>query len=255
MKTRILLMMLAVAMLSACGSSKQITQTTESTITKKVALRNKDDIKTLYLKAGIEAAYHAEINSAGIKITLMGTDSLAAVVTGPLGIVVGKLFATPDYFMFYNALESTLTEGTPTAQNLKRVALIPLSFTDLVKLLRGEVPGNPLVFKEEKSSTGGKVVFANKTLAGEVEKAEVDSRVMEMSHFSRNNKDNKGLLEVEYTDFAKFSSYNFAKKIVFTFPEVKGKLTLEVSDYKINDKVESPFRFKIPSGVERFTIK
>jgi hypothetical protein len=72
-------------------------------------------------------------------------DSLKLILTGPFGISVGALSATPDHFIFYNARQDEVIEGTPNKETFKKLIQIDMDYYDIVSLLRGELSKQPVI--------------------------------------------------------------------------------------------------------------
>ncbi len=82
--------------------------------------KHRADIVSLDMATNLTASINGSVNSASANIYVGGTDSVSMLVRGPLGITVGKLYANPQYFMFYNAFGSELLEGIPRAESIEK---------------------------------------------------------------------------------------------------------------------------------------
>ena len=70
-------------------------------------------------------------------------DSMKIVLTGPFGMSVGAMSATPEYFLFFNPELGEAVEGRPDRQTFQQLILIGLDYNEMISLLRGEIPRVP----------------------------------------------------------------------------------------------------------------
>ncbi|HYF02879.1 MAG TPA: DUF4292 domain-containing protein, partial [Patescibacteria group bacterium] len=102
--------------------------------------KHRTDIYSLDMATQLTASISGSTNSANANIIIGGRDSLSMTVRGPLGIVIGKLYSNPQYFLFYNALGNEVLEGAPRAESIAKATQMALSYNDIMYLMRGEIP-------------------------------------------------------------------------------------------------------------------
>ncbi|MFA6570989.1 MAG: DUF4292 domain-containing protein [Bacteroidota bacterium] len=240
---------LIIVLLSACTATKK----TISDKTEANPLQWKSELKTLALSATINADYHGQSNSARIKMTIAGTDSITMTVIGPFGITLGKLYARPDYFVFYNMFNDEVIEGIASAKNLKEAAMIPLSFEQIVHLLRSESPQKPELYVKSIQTSEGTFKYEN-TSNNESNDYVFLNGNNQICRYLNNMKDGKTSMELLYADYENYSGFYLAKSLSFSFPEINGKLTIDVSDFQVNKNINQQFSFKIPDKIKRIKL-
>lgn len=181
------------------------------------------------------------------QVKIAGHDSVSLTAFGPFGVTVAKLYANTDKFIFYNIFENSIYQGKPSSENLYKAAKINLSFRDLIGFLRGETPEHITDYKiydENDEQT----VYANKAADNSAEFIVVSKSMRSITQYQRKDKSNELELNVFLTDFKKYDGTNLASKIVFDFPKMNGKLTLELDKIELNKPYNGGFRFNYPSS-------
>jgi hypothetical protein len=248
----IILIAIAVLLMVSCSSTKKVSSDLGVDKDKLNGLPIKTEIQNLTIKCKLNVDYKSSKNSANAVIKLAGYDSVSIMITGPLSIPVGKLYANKDYFVFYNTLQNEVLEGKPTARNLERAIFLPLDFDDLVKLLRAEPTQIPTSYKpgETKSDylTMSTKIDNNKR---EIVYLEKDSKKMKVLEWEQ--KADK-LILVEYNRYRSHSGQSLPNLQIYSFPEIDAQVEIDVSKYIVNEAYEDAFSFEIPDGVKRFSL-
>lgn len=200
------------------------------------------ELSTIYT---VEMANDAVQTSGQIKIAAY--DSVSLNLNGPMGIALGKLFASPQKFVYFNIFEKIAFEGSPNSRNLQAAARINLDYNDLISILRNETPNKKDELKEY-SSDKDKEIYINKR-NNYVEFIVFNKAKDRILQYQRKDLDNKLIFRAEFLEFEKISNSFLPKKINVEFPEIKTKLKLEINEYKIFDKFEKPFSFQLPKSV------
>jgi hypothetical protein len=214
----------------------------------------KPSLKTLDIKGNIASSYQENENSALCRISISGVDSVSMSLIGPMGIALGRFFATPNYFLFFNAINNEAVEGSPNSENLQKAIMMPMSFIEFARLVRGETPGKPENFVPDTSS-GKLKIYKNFEEKGFVEYVVLnDDR--NIVQYQRKLRDGTLILNVFYSDYDSYDGIVLAKKINFEFPQVPGRIALNVDKYIVNDSANNkPYSFKVPDSIKHFRIE
>lgn len=215
-----------------------------------------DELKTLNISASVTSKYHDENNSGYCRLILAGTDSLLLKITGPFEILVGRLFADKDYFIFYDAINNQLFKGKPTAKNLKRATMVPLSFDEFIRLLRCETPTNPEEFTiDETYKNNDGVLFKNSSNNDYIEYALYSSENNNLMRYQRKLRTGKLILDLVYKDYESIDGFNLSKYLIFNFPEIDTKVDMQVTNLDVNKDIKKPLSFTLPDGIKVYEIE
>ncbi len=215
---------------------------------------NKNSIHTLEMKASVVIDMPELNNSANTNVMIAGSDSVSMVLHGPLGIPLGRMFSSEKELIFYNIFENNVYLGSPSEENLRRAVNLPLSFNDLVKILRNETPADPEEYKvSDYKSEKGHVLFENNT--GEyVEYSLINPADSTIVQYQRINKDGETVINVYYSEYSDYDGMKLPAIIKAEFPEFEGKLTIEIKKYTLNSLDKSGLRFDYPANAEKIYL-
>ena len=247
----------SVAILSACGSTKEIVETKPKEyipVEKKQVLTKtfNEGLRTLRAEGEIEFKMPALNNSADFELRIAGNDSLAMTIYGPMGITVAKLYATPSHFIFLNSFNGELYEGTPSEENFSKIANIPLSFADFISILSSRLVNKPSEYTLEKSNQDSyQFVYIGKNYRDEAYIAADYSTIFGVWRYA---KDKSKLFEAKYEKNFQQNGISISKKIGLTFPTMNGSINIEYDKIEANVTFDKPFAFKIPKSVQRTNL-
>lgn len=244
---KIISTILLVVILVGCSSVQKTTEN-KKIDTESIVLINQG-LDNLTVKGQVTFKAKETQLAGNYKTELSGTDSLALTLFGPMQIAAGKLYARKDYFLFYDVFNNKAYEGTPNAQNLKSAFQIELSFDDMIKLFKGEVPYDSEFYKFDQNLEKGKL-FKYKAPGEYVDFALVDSKGS-LVRYQRKLTDGSLALNVQYSDYEAQGEFLLPGKVVFSFPAYEAIVTFEADDYKINEQYQKPFLFSVPSDIKR----
>jgi hypothetical protein len=245
MKQILVVILFSLILISACSSPKnQLSKTNNSTVA-----FLQPEIKTLSLKGSIDMESNGKGNSGEFKLQISGRDSLSLIIYGPFSIVVGKLFACSDKFLFYNVFNNEAAEGIPSRDYLEKTMNIPMSFESLVKAFRNEVPEDGDNYKLSK--TDSVLVSFEGKFKDYSSICSFTGKENLYRHYTRFDKDSKISVEISYEDYFGIKTFNFPKKMIFEFPGINSKIIIEIEEVKINETLTTPLSFKIPENVKR----
>ncbi len=210
----------------------------------------KNKLQNLEISGVLNSTLPGAAQSAEFKIQLTNRDSGAVFIYGPFKMLLARLYATPDYFLFYNALSYEGFEGNPTASNLSRVMNLPLSYDDFGALIRGEVPSPPVTFIQDMSYTkDGKLLFESKNKIYS-DFALIDAESGNLNQLQRKNEIGKMIFNVVYSSYKDFDGINLAQKIIFIFSDLNGSITVNAESIIVNQPFDKPFKFSLPGKLK-----
>ncbi len=186
-------------------------------------------------------------------VQLSAYDSVALTAFGPFGITVGKLYATPDKFIFYNIFENTCLTGAPTSENFNKAVHINLSFADIIAFLRNEPTFEPEKYRKYEENEK-QIIYTYSNVGKFAEFVVYSKEKNAIVQYQRKNAANELELNVFLENFKKFSGYNLASKLTFKFPSVDGSLIIELEKAEIDKPTAAPFQFKVPNSAKKYVI-
>ena len=104
--------------------------------------KENSELKTMIVNGKLIANTPERSGSLSTQIKIAGRDSLFMRIIAPFGFEVARLYSTEKEFQFYNVFQNEAFQGEPSSENLKKVSDMDLSFSDLIKISRCEVPGD-----------------------------------------------------------------------------------------------------------------
>jgi hypothetical protein len=245
---RVFISLICVVFISvACTTIKQETDKKEQPA---ISIVDKHkELDNLSLKGQVSFNQKDMQLTGKFKSYLAGTDSLSLILLGPLQIAAGKLYARNDYFLFYDAFNNRAYEGEPNAQNLKSAFNIELSFPDLIRLFRGEIPNNATKYVFDKTIEKG-ILFKYIKPEEYVDFALFDKN-NNLIQYQRKLSDGILIMNVVYSDYQNLDGFELPGKISLSFPVYEATVLYEIDDYKVNEDFNHPFGFSVPSDIKR----
>lgn len=202
----------------------------------------------IFLRASISIKFPNQNHSVSANIEIAGIDSILIKITAFLGISVGQLYANKNEFLMNNNLESITYTGTPTEENIMKTALIPLSFSDLVSILKSIPPQNISNYNYIDNFNLFEYKYTNKT-------EHIFINDNSISKLIRMDKYGNEIFYVNYNDYAIINSKKIAKKISIRFPQQNGNIEISYSDIKSKDLPTSPMKIVKPKSYKLQNIE
>ncbi|MDR0926879.1 MAG: DUF4292 domain-containing protein [Ignavibacteria bacterium] len=181
--------------------------------------------ENVMMKARISIDFPQMKNSVSATIEMARMDSVLLTISGPFGISVGKLYANRDEFVMNNSLQSISFTGSPTDTTIMKAAQLPLSFDDIVTLLRTALPN-------KRANGSGMSDISDGKLLG----------------YKRMDEEENIVMDATFGNHIVVFGLTFAKHIVLDFPLLGGKVTLDMSDIVVGGKLSSPMRIVPPKS-------
>lgn len=213
----------------------------------------KTNLNVLSINGIIRSSIEGQNVSADCRMILAGTDSASMTLLGPLGMLVGKLYARPDYFVFYNTLTSEAFEGRPTADNLNKILKVPLDFVEFARLLRNEIPNDASKFSKSEIE-GGNLLLKMVVDTSYIEYCMMSPDMTKLLQYQRKSLDGSMIMNIVFQDFKEFDSFTLPTKFVMKFPVMNGNVTIEAEDISINSPIEKAFIFTAPKSFKKYIL-
>lgn len=209
---------------------------------KKLELKNLSDEANIKMQAKIKIQFPDMNNSATATIEMAKKDSILINLYGPFGISVGKLYANPNEIIMNNSLQSITFTGVPDEKTIMKIVNIPLSFNDLITILRTSTPQE--INNYNYSSTTNEYSFETENYT---EKIIIDEN-NDILSLKRINDENEEIITAEFSQFGTIGNYRFAKNVTVNFPFNNGKISINFSEIEILNKPTTPMRFEKPKS-------
>lgn len=206
----------------------------------------KEELKSLLISSDLTISAPGIDQSGSAKIYIAETDSIRMDINGPFGIPIGKLYSNKDYFIFYNIFESIIYKGSPKALNFQKVVNIPLSFNELIHLLRNETPYTKDKYNLESIlEATGKQVFTNDQ--GHFKDYVVFNTSGDFIQYQQKDSYGEIVIDIFYENHS--SENNYPKIIKMNFPFSKTKLMMKIKDIEI-ESIPPLMQFNYPDNIE-----
>ena len=266
-RSSILAPLLLSALLAAFTGGKSTTSTTPTTSD---STTESGESPYAGLLAKLRASYQSTPNLAmkgtmkisGIPATIWydavvkQRDSLKITMTGPFGIAVGALGATPQGFLFFNAQSGEAVEGRGERETFRRMLQVGLSYDEIVSLMRGELPAIPEEGTYTAKPDGDNVTFTvGKESYREIFTLDPESlEALEYQRVHINGETTTEEISVTYKNFVSVASRRVAKRAQVSLSG--GQQTMQVNIEEIRDSIPNGIfcALQIPAGVTRRKI-
>ncbi|MCC7437473.1 MAG: DUF4292 domain-containing protein [Armatimonadetes bacterium] len=257
--------LLLATLLAACTGGKSTTTTTTTTTTPDTAAADAENSPYADLLSRLRESYQSTPNLAmkgtmkisGIPATIWydavvkRRDSLKITMTGPFGIAVGALGATPQGFLFFNAQSGEALEGRGDRETFRRMLQVGLSYDEIVSLMRGELPAIPEEGAYTAKPNGENVTFTvEKDSYRETFTVNPESlEVIEYQRVKVSGETTTEEISVAYKNFVSVASRRVAKRAQVSLSG--GEQTMQVNIEEIRDIISNGIfcALQIPAGV------
>lgn len=176
------------------------------------------------------------------------TDSLTLTMYGPFGVLVGRMCATKNSVLYYDALRSEAVQGNPESPQVTASLPFPLTFTEFMHLTRWEVP---------YTSSDYSFVSVQDTIA--VWAYTKDSRFIDVAKISvssgsllgyqRKSRAGEIIFTIRFDDVRDRNGVNFPTTLTMQFPARNARARFSVIDF-VRDPVGERYSFRLPKGVK-----
>jgi hypothetical protein len=214
----------------------------------------KPELRSYTVEADVVATIDQTTLQGSAKISLFERDSIAMSATGPFGIPVSKMWASPKYMMYWDMMQSQAYEGNPENPKMKEQLPIPISANEIVSLLRAELPFNNESYKLLKTDTEKKILLYSYDASTDyVDFIQVSMDDATLLTYQRKSRSNEVLFNVNYSDYKPHKEIQFPMVISLQFPKRKTTTKFAITSIDINGKLPV-FKFTIPKSVKKTVL-
>ena len=202
------------------------------------------------LESDIDLTVDADQINGSCRISILKTDSIRMTFHGPFGIVLGELSACPTSMVYFDALKTEVLEGDPQSPAMEQRMPIPLSYNDIIHLMRCEVPYADSTYAfQEKFSNDTARIYSYAQDERFVDFAKISPRDGSLLTYQRKARNGEILMNIKFSDYQVRSGVVFPKTITMSFPQRNLTARFVVTDLVINPKNEL-YTFTLPKGVK-----
>lgn len=238
-------------------SSKELVPAVSTDALKEAMLQRVKALRNLEFSADMTVKFNGMTQMGNCDAKLCSSDSMCVTIHGPFGIFVGKMFATPANFVFYDAFNNRVVTGVPSADNIAKTLRIPLAGEDFVHLMRGEAPtsqknnldSKEYILSSDKLSDTDHLLFVRRSETFGAEYVLFSLKDKVITQFQKKSPEGKILLNVKYSNFKLFNDILLAQNIDIQSPENDASAVMTLSSFKINQEIPL-LRFTLPKVLQ-----
>ncbi|MFM7775212.1 MAG: DUF4292 domain-containing protein [Candidatus Kapaibacterium sp.] len=179
---------------------------------------------------------------------ICGIDSLSLTVYGPFGVLVGRMAASRNSVLYYDALRSEAVQGDPESPKVVSTLPFPLTFNDFMHLARWEVPF-PADAYAMVSSNDSTSVWAYTRDPRFVDVAKLSVAQGALLGYQRKSKSGDVIFTIRFDDVRERNGVNFPSTLTMQFPARNASARFSVIDF-VRDPIGERYSFRLPKGVK-----
>lgn len=193
--------------------------------------------------------------SANFKIEIFDKDTFALSLFGPMGMLLIRFYSTENEFLLYNSFTSEAIQGSPKSSAMNEFLPIPVSFIDLISLIRNETPFSEKDYTEYNLNQEKKEkIFKYSSEKDFVEYVVFDVDSKQLKQVQRKSVEGKEAVNVFFKDYEKTEEFYFPRKIIFDLKKENIQMSFDCEKYVINKSFDKSLKFSLPTGVKVKTI-
>lgn len=213
---------------------------------------NKNDFKTLYIKASARYEDSKNSNNVTVDIRIQRNEKILVSIRF-LGITMAKALITPSNVYYYEKINGTYFEGD--YELLSQFLGTELDYNKVENLLIGEAIDD---LNKEKfvAIIIDKLYKLNNVNSNEIDKTfyfEADNFLIKKEEIIQNSKNRK--VTIEYPNYQNVGKYMLPASIEINAEKDKGKTSISIKYNTINLNDELSFPYSVPDSYERIFIK
>lgn len=221
----------------------------------KIKINNKiyfgrNNLNYLFLKGNISINAPAMKQDAQYKININSVDSLSLSLLGPFGIVGAKLYANPDYFLFYNVLQDEAYQGKPTSYNMYSLISVPVSYKDLLSIIRNDFYSSEKKYTISENNENYILYLYNSINDSTNNYYHYSKLNNAVELYTKINKDNDTLVSISYKEYKNTDNINFPRKILMNFHKANVLIKMSIDDIIINQESNKQMIFSISKSTK-----
>ncbi|MBU1095530.1 MAG: hypothetical protein CVV23_10925 [Ignavibacteriae bacterium HGW-Ignavibacteriae-2] len=209
---------------------------------------NRRKVKTFVGNGIINIESPKFTGNASFEIALKKPDSIKISIYGPFGIDLAHGLVTKNSFEFYDVMKNNLYKGNSSAEILREIFKIDLSFNDLVDAFSGSINLTDKLTREpdyyKQNDDDYIMTYINeKTKTKSVYAIGVDN--LALLNFKTLDEKNNTIIESRYRDVKLFDDVPIPYKTDVKLTKDNQKLSLEYRKIEVNKEIQR-LSIKIP---------
>ncbi len=188
--------------------------------------------------------------SGSCSISMLKTDSVAMTINGPFGILIGRMCASPENLLYFDALKTEFVEADPRSPVLMERLPLPLSYDDFVYLVRNATPFADSVYEVVGSITADSChIYRRIDSLCCIDFVKRSLGTHSMISYQRKSLKGDVLMNINYSDFEAVHGTLFPRTMVFSFPTQKVVCRLRIRSVSVSPLTEH-YSFRAPKGAK-----
>ena len=209
--------------------------------------KNKNDFKTLYIKANAKYRDDKQSQSVTVEIKIKKDEKILVIVRF-LGITMAKALITPEEVKYYEKIDGTYFEGN--YKSLSQWLGTDLDFKKVQNLLIGEAIDD--LNKGKFTSTIVDKMYKLNTSDGITEKSfyfEAERFLLKKQEITQTSQERT--IEVNYPNYQQYSQVILPTSLSIQAIQKKGKTNIAIDYNSVTLNEEISFPYSVPDGYER----
>lgn len=209
--------------------------------------KNKNDFKTLYIKANAKYRDDKQSQSVTAEIKIKKDEKILVIIRF-LGITMAKALITPSEVKYYEKIDGTYFEGN--YKSLSQWLGTDLDFSKVQNLLIGEAIDD--LNKGKFLSSIVEKMYKLNTSDGTTEKSfffEAERFLLKKQEITQISQDRT--IEVNYSNYQEYSKVILPLSLSIQAIQKKGKtnIAIDYNSVTLNEEISLPY--SVPDGYER----
>jgi hypothetical protein len=213
------------------------------------------DIQTLHIRGTASVTGQQNVSGVPFDATIAAGDSCRFTMSGPLGITLARMWATPTDFVYVNYVEQEVIDGSPDAQAFADLTPLNLTATQFLALISGSIPGDPSRFTVTNTQQPSGSLLYRAFDSAHVEYVLIDTVHGTLQQYQRKDSSGQRLLNVSFSDHREISSHWVPGTVTVVMDDRRQTMRLRLDDVRVNAPITSPMRVDIPPTFRRTTLK
>ncbi len=223
-------------------------------LVREIVKANHELVQSLSGRGTISVETPEIAQSGSFELQLHKPDSVLVNVEGPFGIDVGSVLLTRNSFLFYNSFQNQVVSGPVTANNLRRIFKMDVTFDELMTLFTGgsffrEDERDPESISEEENQ----VILVYRSAYGH-RRYVVDPASMLIARIQHLDINGKLFLEERFDRFRTVGEVSLPRYIRLTQHAARRALSVSFSALDVNPG-RAPLVLDIPANAEQIRWK
>jgi hypothetical protein len=213
------------------------------------------DIQTLHIRGTASVTGSQNVSGVPFDATIAAGDSCRFTMSGPLGITLARMWATPTDFVYVNYMEQQVIDGSPSAKAFADMTPLNLTATEFLALISGSIPGDAsrFTFSGTRQPSGELLYRSHDSV--NVEFVLIDTVHGTLQQYQRKNSSGERFLNVWFSDHREVDEHWIPGTVTVVMDDRKQTMKLRLDDVRVNTPITSSLRIDIPPTFRRTTLK